>query len=110
MDDGQEVKRGGLTLCTDGFTYEEVLLLKSVLETKYKFTCTIHKKRNKTKTKIYYRIYISGKDLPLLYSLVNEYMCPSMLHKIQYEIKQKLPLSLTKKNIKSREERARVRL
>jgi LAGLIDADG DNA endonuclease family len=44
MDDGQEVKRGGVTLCTDNFSYEEVLLLKSVLETNYKITSTIHKK------------------------------------------------------------------
>jgi hypothetical protein len=32
-----------------------------------------------------------------------------MLYKIQYNIKLKKPLSLTTKNIKSREERARVR-
>jgi hypothetical protein len=99
MDDGQEVKRGGITLCTDSFSYEEVLILKSVLEKKYKFTCTIHKKLNKTNTKIYYRIYISGKDLPLLSSLIKKYMCPCMLYKIQYNIKLKKPLSLTKKNI-----------
>ena len=37
-------------------------------------------------------------------------MCPSMLYKIQYEIKPKSPLSLTKKNIKSREERLRLRI
>lgn len=110
MDDGQEVKRGGITLCTDNFSYEEVLLLKSVLEKKYNFTCTIHKKINKFKTKFYFRIYIWNKDLPLLNSLIKDYMCPSMLYKIHYEIKPKIPLSLTKKNIKSREERLRLRL
>lgn len=101
MDDGQEVKRGGITLCTDNFSYGEVLVLKSVLETKYKFACTIHKKLNKTKTKIYYRIYISAKELPLLSSLIKEYMCPSMLYKIQYELKPQISLSLTNKNIKA---------
>jgi hypothetical protein len=37
-------------------------------------------------------------------------MCPSMLYKIQYNIKPQIPLSLTTKNIKAREERARLRL
>lgn len=154
MDDGQEVIRGGVTLCTDNFTEEEVLLLKSVLEKKFNFTCSIHKKKaNKVKKeplfnknipnnlikntedpefqvdslvsatdlyplvdskleekRIYYRIYISGKDLPLLNSLVSEYFCPSMLYKIHFEEKLFKPLSLSKKNIKAREERKRIRL
>jgi hypothetical protein len=108
LDDGQHVKRGGITLCTDSFTYKEVLNFKSVLELKYNFMCTIHKKQNKTKTKLYYRIYISAKDLPILYSLVYEFMCPSMLYKINYKLKA--PLSMTKKNINSREDRAKLRL
>lgn len=29
-DDGLQVKKGGVTLCTDNFSKEEVLLLKSV--------------------------------------------------------------------------------
>jgi hypothetical protein len=44
MDDGQYVKRGGITLCTDSFSMGEVLLLKSVLEDKYGLQCTIHNK------------------------------------------------------------------
>lgn len=53
MDDGAEVKSGGLTLCTDNFSVEEVLRLKTVLETKYNFICTIHiKKENKKKEKL----------------------------------------------------------
>jgi hypothetical protein len=84
MDDGQKVKtRGetqGITLCTDSFTYTEILTLKSVLETKFGFNCSIH---NKNIKKEYYRIYISKFSMPLLRSLVNEYMHSStILNKI----------------------------
>lgn len=82
-DDGSKVKRGGVTLCTDSFTQQEVLTLKYVLEAKFNLICTIHKKKNRTGNgRIYYRIYISGRSLPLLVSLVQEYMHPSMLYKI----------------------------
>lgn len=51
MDDGQEVKtRGqpqGVTLCTDSFTYAEVLTLKDVLESKFGLNCSIHNKNIK---------------------------------------------------------------
>jgi hypothetical protein len=77
MDDGQYVKRGGLTLCTDSYSYDEVLLLKSILENKYDLSCTIHNKNN-----LYFRIYISGRSLPLITKLVSEYMHPSMLYKL----------------------------
>jgi ubiquinol-cytochrome c reductase cytochrome b subunit len=82
-DDGSKVKRGGVTLCTDSFSKDEVFKLKSVLETKYNFICTIHEKKNRTgNNKIYYRIYISAKSLALLKSLVKEYMYPSMIYKL----------------------------
>jgi hypothetical protein len=45
MDDGQEVKRGGVTLCTDSYTSDEVILLKNALENKFKISTTIHNKR-----------------------------------------------------------------
>lgn len=41
MDDGQEVKNGGVTLCTDSFTFEEVDLLKAALESKFNILTTI---------------------------------------------------------------------
>jgi len=83
-DDGSKVKRGGVTLCTDSFNQDEVFKLKSVLEIKYNLICTIHKKKNRTgNNKIYYRIYISGKSLALLISLVKEYMHPSMMSKLE---------------------------
>jgi hypothetical protein len=83
MDDGQYEKRGGITLCTDSFTMLEINILKSVLEKKYDFICTVHKKVKKmVRTEFYYRIYISTKSLPMLRSLVTEFMHPSMLYKI----------------------------
>lgn len=78
-DDGQYVKRGGVTLCTDNFSIGEILLLKSILEDKYNLQCTIH---NKNPEKGYYRIYISGKSLPALRELVGELMHPSMVYKL----------------------------
>jgi len=107
MDDGHQVERGGVTLCTDNFSQEEVNRLKYVLETKFKLVCTIQKKANKHKTKLYYRIYILRDSLPLLSSLVSEFMLDSMKYKIFF--KEKSALSLTKKNIKAREKRAEIK-
>lgn len=55
QDDGQDVKRGGITLCRDNYIKNEVQHLKSLLENKYKLQCTIH---NKNIEKGFYRIYI----------------------------------------------------
>lgn len=76
MDDGQYVKNGGLTLCTDNFTTEEVFLLKEVLESKYNLVCTLHNKKDNL------RIYISGKSLPNLTQIVGPYMHPSFDYKL----------------------------
>lgn len=107
MDDGHCVKRAGVTLCTDNFSEEEVNRLKYVLETKFKLVCTIHKKANKDKTKKYYRIYIIKESLPLLSSLVSEFMLESMKYKIFF--KEKIPLSLNKRHIRARERRAEIK-
>jgi LAGLIDADG DNA endonuclease family len=52
MDDGQEVKNGGVTLCTDSFTFEEVDLLKAALESKFNILTTIHNKKGKRERKL----------------------------------------------------------
>jgi hypothetical protein len=106
MDDGYNYAskgRGGITLCTDSFTLLEVKRLIKVLEIKFKLSCTIHFKKSNDKKGIYHRIYIKANSLPLLYSLVFEYMCPEMLYKIKFNTKN--PLSQTNKNIKARENR-----
>jgi hypothetical protein len=82
-DDGQAVKKNGITagvtLCTDSFSYDEVLILKAVLEKKFGFKCSIHTKRY---ANTYYRVYISKLSMPLLRSLVAEYLHPTMMYKI----------------------------
>lgn len=76
MDDGQYVKNGGLTLCTDNFTSREVAVLKTILESKYGLLCTLHNKKGND------RIYISGRSLPLLKTLVLPYMHPNFKYKL----------------------------
>ncbi len=61
-DDGQLVKRAGLTLCTDSYTLQEVELLIKLLENKYNLKCTIHIKKGISGNE-YHRIYIGKKSL-----------------------------------------------
>jgi hypothetical protein len=111
MDDGYKNKRGGITLCTDSFSLIAVWRLIRVLKFKFNINCTIHKKKKSKNSKInnlfYYRIYIRSCSLPVLFSLVFNYMCPALLFKIQF--KNKSPLSQTKKNVKAREDRKALR-
>ena len=44
-DDGQLVKRGGITLCTDNYSLAEVELLIQILAKKYNAKCSIHYKK-----------------------------------------------------------------
>jgi len=81
MDDGQfNGKNTGITLCTDSFSYNEVLILKEVLEKKFRLKCSIH---NKNIQKKHYRIYISNNSLLLLQSLVSNYIHFSLKYKIK---------------------------
>ena len=64
MDDGQAVKRGGVTLCTDSFKSEQVSLLKQALENKFGITTSIHNKKGSTDN-YYERIYIGKNSLDL---------------------------------------------
>ena len=76
-DDGQLVKRGGITLCTDSYTLPEVELLIQILENKYKLKCTIHIKKGISGNE-YHRIYIGRKSLyeikPLLIPHMHKYL------------------------------------
>jgi hypothetical protein len=49
MDDGQQVKKGGLTLtlCTDSFNSEEISLLRKALENNFNLITSIHTKKGK---------------------------------------------------------------
>jgi len=81
MDDGMEVKTGGMTLCRYNFTEKEVLKLKLILEQKFNLICTIHKKTNKARrgNRIYFWIYITKKSMSIINSLVKEFMHPCMI-------------------------------
>lgn len=81
-DDGQYVMRGGVTLCTDNFSFGDVLTLVLVLEMHYGVVCTLHTKHRKDGSKAR-RIYISKGSLPLLRSLVGHLVHHSMQYKLE---------------------------
>lgn len=80
-DDGMRVKRGGVTLCSDSFSSEEVNLLREALKNNFNVNTTVHKKRG-VNNAIYERIYISKNSLDEIKPLLREYMHDSMLYKI----------------------------
>jgi len=69
-------KNDGVILCTDSFTIIDVVRLVNVLIVRYQLDCTIHTPIKGP------RIYIKGKSMPLLRSIVLPYMHNSMLYKI----------------------------
>lgn len=81
MDDGQQVKKGGLTLCTDSFNSEEISLLIKALETNFNLITSIHTKKGKNDM-IYERIYINKNTLEEIKPSLTEDMHNSMLYKI----------------------------
>jgi hypothetical protein len=50
------IRNGGLYLCTNSFSLEEVKILLDYLTTKYNLKCTIHNQKSSNKTKTYYKI------------------------------------------------------
>ena len=85
MDDGQQVKRGGVTLCTDSFNSEEVNILREALKTNFNVITTIHKKKGSNES-IYERIYINKDSLDSLKPSLIPHMHDSMLYKINSSI------------------------
>lgn len=77
MGDGQFVKTGGLTICTDSYSIIDVVRLMNVLMIRYDLDCTIHIPR-----KAQYRIFISKRSMAKLRTIVSPYIVPSMLYKI----------------------------
>ena len=74
--DGMASKKG-LVLCTDSFSFEEVIKLTNVLIIRYNFICKIRLNKENQ-----YRIYISEKSLDSLISIVRPHMDASMIYKI----------------------------
>jgi len=81
MDDGQQVKRGGVTLCTDNFKTDEINILREALKTKFNLDTSIHNKKGQNET-IYERIYIKKEGLEELKPTLKLHMHDSMFYKI----------------------------
>lgn len=86
MDDGQQVKRGGVTLCTDSFDLEEVKILQEALKTNFNLETNIHKKKSKAGD-IYNRIYIPKAGLDEIKHNLLPHMHESMLYKVSAMLK-----------------------
>lgn len=81
MDDDQQVKRGGVTLCTDSFSSEEVSTLREALFKNFNLETSIHMKKGKNEAQ-YERIYIKKDTFEEFKPVLIEYMHESMLYKI----------------------------
>ena len=93
MDDGQQVKRGGVTLCTDNFKHEEILMLQDALKSKFDLKTTIHIKKGILNT--YERIYISKNSVfESLKPSIVKHMEDSMKYKLNIEKDPSLPLQV----------------
>lgn len=85
MDDGQQVKRGGVTLCTDSFNSEEISILREALRNNFNLITSIHNKKGRDNS-VYERIYISKTSLEEVKPLLKEHIHHSMLYKINENI------------------------
>jgi hypothetical protein len=87
MDDGGWTGYG-VRISTNAFSYEEIIILTEILDSKFELKCIIQKlskPKNYNKNTIYvdkYSIYIKSISVPLLRKLVLPYMHSSMLYKI----------------------------
>lgn len=85
MDDGQQVKRGGVTLCTDSFKSEEIEILREALKENFNLETTIHKKKSSNEA-YYERIYIKKDSLDEVKPVLIPHMHDSMLYKLNEQI------------------------
>jgi hypothetical protein len=76
MDDGMKSGQG-LTLCTDSYTYSDILLLIDMLKTKLSIDCNPQQRDENS-----WRIYIKKSEMQKVRNLVLPYMHSSMLYKI----------------------------
>lgn len=69
-------KNKGITLCTDCFTIQEIVMLINMLIIKFEISPTIHKENSS------YRIYINKKHLNKILPYIKPYFIHSFLYKI----------------------------
>lgn len=79
--DGQLVKKGGITLCTDNFTLDEVNILIDCLKDKFSASCSIHNKKGKNGN-IYHRIYVKKASFDAIKPLIKQHVHESFLYKL----------------------------
>ncbi len=72
----RSAKREGITLCTDNFSLQEVVLLINILIIKFNISPTIHKEKNN------FRIYINKKDLMKIKPFIEPHFVDHFLYKI----------------------------
>jgi hypothetical protein len=84
MDDGQQVKKGGVVLCTDSFKSEDISTLRDALKNNFNLITSIHNKKSSSSesSNIYERIYINKSSLDEIKPSLKEYMHSSMFYKI----------------------------
>lgn len=75
MGDGSKLNKG-ITLCTNSFTLQEVVLLINILIIKFDIQPTIHKDNTN------YRIFIKGQDLNKIKPHIFPYFVDCFLYKI----------------------------
>lgn len=75
MGDGAK-RNKGITLCTDNFSFKDVVTLMNILKIKYDINSTIHLEKNKP------RIYINKPELNKVLFEMKPYFVNSMLYKI----------------------------
>lgn len=76
MDDGMYAA-GGMRLCTDSFTLEQVQFLCALLHSKFGIKCAPQLRNG-----VCWRIYIPVAEMDNVRSLVKPYLLPSMLYKV----------------------------
>ena len=69
-------KNKGITLCTDNFSLQEVVLLINILILKFNINPTIHKEKK------FFRIYINKIDLIKIKPFIEPYFVDHFLYKI----------------------------
>jgi len=75
MGDGAK-RNKGVTLCTDSFTFKEVVILMNILKIKYNISSTMHLEKHKP------RIYINKIELLKILPNIKPYFVKSLLYKI----------------------------
>jgi hypothetical protein len=85
MDDGQRVKRGGVTLCTDSYNNDEIGILRQALKANFNLETSIHSKKGKNEA-VYERIYIKKDEFEEIKPSLVSHMHDSMLYKINQDI------------------------